>query len=297
VSELPGYLGYRSMAMGIGSLPLNRARSWGDRLGRRLARPGSTRFELAKRHLRRAVGDAAVSDALVVDMFGSYGRYWAEVFWFKPDRANEMFAESETVGLDPVYRAKEEGRGMVFAVPHVGNWDAAGIVAHRIGIRPLAVAEDLSNRRVTEWFIDRRRHMGMEVVLADGSRDTVAKLIRHLRGGGAVALPSDRDVTGRGVSVEFFGEETTMPAGPVALADRTGAALFPVAPYFTDSGYRNVIREELVLGEDGDRQERIARGLTQLAVVFEEMIREQPSQWHLFQPNWPSDLEWLESRP
>ena len=87
-----------------------------------------------------------------------------------------------------------------------------------------------------------------------------------------------------------------MPPGPVALADRTGAALFPVGTYFTDTGYRNVVYEELTLGEERDRQDRVIAGLARLAKVFEEMIRVEPTQWHLFQPNWPSDHEWLESR-
>lgn len=296
MTDLVGYLGYRSLAAGIGALSLDRARSWGERIARRLAKPGSTRFDLAKRHLTRAVGDVPEIDALVVDMFGSYGRYWAEVFWFKAGRAEEMFADSETIGVERIYQAIEAGNGMVFAVAHLGNWDAAGIVAHQIGARPLAVAEDLPNRRLTEWFLERRRAMGIEVVVADGSRDTVARLIAHLKAGGALALPSDRDVTGRGLPVEFFGEETTMPPGPIALADRTGAVVLPVGTYFTDAGYRNIVHEPLALEAEGDRQDRVAAGMERLAEVFEVMIRLEPTQWHLFQPNWPSDRIWLESR-
>ncbi len=51
--------------------------------------------------------------------------------------------------------------------------------------------------------------------------------------GAAVALLCDRNLSGRGVKTEFFGEVTTLPAGPAALALRTGAPLLIAAAYFT----------------------------------------------------------------
>ncbi|NIS21734.1 MAG: phosphatidylinositol mannoside acyltransferase, partial [Thermoplasmata archaeon] len=58
----------------------------------------------------------------------------------------------------------------------------------------------------------------------------------------AVALLSDRDLKGRGVEVEVFGEETTLPPGPATLAVKTGAPLFPVATYFEGDGHHVVVR-------------------------------------------------------
>jgi phosphatidylinositol dimannoside acyltransferase len=49
-----------------------------------------------------------------------------------------------------------------------------------------------------------------------------------------VCLLCDRDIPRNGVEVEFFGERTTMPAGPVTIAMRTGAPILPTAVYFTD---------------------------------------------------------------
>jgi KDO2-lipid IV(A) lauroyltransferase len=34
----------------------------------------------------------------------------------------------------------------------------------------------------------------------------------------------------------------------------------------------------------------VARMTQRLAGEFEELIRAAPEQWHLMQPNWPSDL-------
>ena len=251
------------------------------------------RFGLARRHMERVLGPDADLDAATRAMFASYGRYWAEVFWFRPNRKAEIVAKTEVVGLDRIIEVRDSDRGMIFALPHVGNWEAAAVVAEAIETPVLAVAEDLPNRRITEWFIETRHDFGIDVVLA---RTGVTKqLAAHLRDGGTVALMSDRDVTGRGIEVEFFGERTRMPAGPAALADRTGAALFPVATYFDGAGYRDVVHQELTIPALAEQAQRVEAGTQALAHKHEEIIREAPTQWHLFQPNWPSDRAWLES--
>jgi phosphatidylinositol dimannoside acyltransferase len=67
------------------------------------------------------------------------------------------------------------------------------------------------------------------------------------------------------------------------LARRTGAPLLPTAIYFEGRGHHAVVGPPVPL--DGSVQE-VTRGL---AVELEKLIRRAPEQWHLFQPNWPSD--------
>jgi KDO2-lipid IV(A) lauroyltransferase len=117
-------------------------------------------------------------------------------------------------------------------------------------------------------------------------------VLRALRDNRVVCLLSDRDLTGDGVSVEFFGERTTRPAGPATLALRTGAALLPVAVYFEPGrGHRGVVRAPIATARAGGLRDDIARITQYLACEFEILIRAAPEQWHLLQPNWPSDRE------
>jgi KDO2-lipid IV(A) lauroyltransferase len=114
----------------------------------------------------------------------------------------------------------------------------------------------------------------------------------RLRAGGTVALLCDRDLKGTGVPLTFFGEETTMPAGPAALAERTGAHLVPVGIYFEEgAGNRFVLHPRIEVPDLPTREERVAALTRDLARVIEEIIRRRPEQWHLLVPNWPSDRE------
>jgi phosphatidylinositol dimannoside acyltransferase len=292
VKDLLAYIAFRIAAGIFGLLPEALVRSMGETGGGWAARRRSGKYPLLASHMARVLGpQASPSDIeeAVDGMYRSYGRYWAETFWFRPRRADVIRANTDRIHFDPVYASIQSGNGRIFALPHIGNWEVAGLVADEIGSPVVAVAEHLSNQRITDWFIDVRRHFGIDIILTSDPNRT-RKLITLLRQGKAIALVADRDVTGRGVEVEFFGERTTMPAGAIALADLTGADLIPVGVYFKEGrGHRIVVHDRVEIPDLPTREERVAAGIQQFAGVLEDIVRVAPSQWHLFQPNWPSD--------
>lgn len=296
---LPGYLLYRALAGIFGLLPYGLVRISGRWIGWTLSFVAADRLALVRRHARRVLGEEPTEDEITAaarEMFATYGRYWAEVFWFRPRRKQWAIRRTAIDGRDPVLAASSEDRGVVLAVAHLGNWEVAAPVADSIGLPIVSVAEELPNRRITDWFIKTRAGFGVEILIA-GRGSSMTALIRALKQGKTVALVSDRDVLGKGVEVEFFGERTTMPTGPVALAELTGAALFPIGTYFDGGGFRLVAHPELKLDQGiEDREERILHATQRLAGVFEQIISRSPTQWHLFQPNWPSDRVWIEER-
>ncbi len=287
-----GFLVYRVFIGLLGALPEPVMRKTGESLGRLLWYLAPQRRALVQRHLRRVLG----SDAPVVErsrqMFASYGRYWAEVFWLRPHRKAQLVAHAEVINEETLHRSKAAGKGIILVLPHMGNWEVAGAVAESIGVPVLAAAENLPNPLITEWFVKIRNMVGIDIVLIGKGLRATGELSKRLRAGGTVALLSDRDLSGRGVPVVFFGEETTMPAGPVALADRTGAPIHVVGSYFRKGrGHFYVVADPLQLPDGESREERVAAGVQVFAEVLESMIRRAPEDWHLFQPNWPSDRE------
>ena len=288
--ELPGFLLYRTLAGVFGLLPEPLMRRGGELMGRVASYVSRRRFALLRSHLLRVLGPVPDLDRRVRRMYASYGRYWAEVFWVRPRRKKSIVAHSSLEGMEHLTAARDAGRGIVLALPHLGNWEVAGAMAEQIGLPVLAVAESLPNGRLTDWFVEVRRRLGIDVVIAGRGRRVSEVLLRCLKSGGAIALLADRDLTGRGLEVEFFGERTTIPAGPVSLADRTGAALLPVGCFFNSKrGHTFVVYPPVELPKGEDRAARLAEGAQQFAGVLEEIVRAAPEQWHLFQPNWPSD--------
>ena len=113
-----------------------------------------------------------------------------------------------------------------------------------------------------------------------------------LRRGGLVGLLSDRDVAGNGVEVDFFGERTTMPAGPATLALRTGAVLVTGAVYSGPGrDHRALVEPPLDTSRQGSLRADVSRLTQEIATRFEGLIRRAPEQWHVFQPLWLADRD------
>jgi KDO2-lipid IV(A) lauroyltransferase len=292
VKDRLGFLVYRGFTALLGALPEPAMRGLGEGLGRLAWYIAPGRRRLVQRHLRRVLGEDTDVEKRSKLMFARYGRYWAEVFWLRPNRKSEIVEHSDIVNEEALQKSKEAGKGIILVLPHMGNWEVAGAVAESIGIPVLAAAENLPNPLITEWFVDIRKMVGIDIVLIGKGLRATGELAKRLRAGGTVALLSDRDLSGRGVPVTFFGEETTMPAGPIALADRTGAAVHVVGSYFKSGrGHLYRVADPLPIPDSPDRDRRISVGVQSFADVLEEMIRISPEDWHLFVPNWPSDRE------
>ena len=289
------YGAFRALSGFFGVLPELLARRIGLGLGYLLSFASRSKLELLERHQRRIHGPDTppkVVRRLARAMSASYGRYWAEVFWAHPRKRQAIADHIDVLDVDKVYVEQDAGRGVIFALPHLGNWEAAGAKADFIRLRVLAAAEALPNERIIDWFTKTREGLGIDVVIARPGAGVTKALVRRLNEGRVVALVADRDLKGTGVEVELFGEKTTMPAGPVALADRTGAALYPVAAYFkAGRGHTVVVGDEIQIPDLPTREERIEAGTRAFGVAVEDMVRKAPEQWHLFQPNWPSDRQ------
>ena len=287
---LAGYLGYRVFSGLFGLLPEPVMRRIGFGLGWVVSFLAPSRFAMVVRHQRRVQGSGIDARRAARRAFGFYGRYWAETFWVRPRRRREILARTHIDGIEHLHEALQSGRGVILALPHVGNWEAAGLRGTAEGARVLAVAEELGNERIVQWFIKQRNMMEIDIVIARKDSRVTRRLLSRLKEGGVIALLCDRDIKGGGVEVEFFGEVTTLPPGPAALAERTGAVLLPVGTYFgPGSRYDFEVRPPLEIGGGGDADQRIKATTQALANVLEEIIRKAPEQWHLVGPNWPSD--------
>jgi KDO2-lipid IV(A) lauroyltransferase len=184
------------------------------------------------------------------------------------------------------------GRGVIFALPHMGNWEHAGAWIVARGANSFTtVAEVLKPQSVYDKFVAFRESLGMEVLPATGGVSRFGVLAQRLRAGHLVCLLADRDITGAGIEVDFFGEKARMMGGPAALAVQTGAALMPVTLWYEGPYWGARIYEEIPVPGQGTRQEQIAAMTQQLAAVFESAIRAHPEDWHMLQRVFLSDLD------
>lgn len=285
------YSAFRVASTVFGVLPEWAMRRLGQLLGRVAWIRAKQRRDNATRAMARVLGEqpdqpSAQSVDRARSLFESYGRYWAETFWIRPRRVASIDKHIEVEGIEHFRKALADGRGVIFALPHVGNWEVAGTVATAEGAELLAVAEKLKDERIVDWFVGLRKELGIDVVIATGREKVFETCADALRRNAAVALLADRNLSGRGVLVSFFGEETRLPVGPARLALETGAPIVPAGSFFQDGrGHRVSIKAPVPVADDDD----VASLTVKVGKALEKLISEAPEQWHMVQPNWPSD--------
>jgi KDO2-lipid IV(A) lauroyltransferase len=234
--------------------------------------------------LRANLDRIAPGEDLTREAMRSYARYWCEVFRLPSTKLEHIVDRTATINEEVMRASVALPAGTVLALPHSGNWDAAGAWLAGTGVPFTTVAERLKPESLYDQFVAFRQSLGMEVLPLTGGRPPFEVLVERLQAGGALCLLADRDLTPRGIDVEFFGATSRMPAGPAKLALETGAALVPTTLAFTKDGWEITFHEKVAHSD-------VATMTQELADAFAVGIAKHPQDWHMLQRLWLDDLD------
>lgn len=271
--------------LGVRPVPVSVLRRVGALVGSAAGRRLNEQRAVLEQNLRRCRPAASEAElrSMAIDGFASYGRYWAETLKL-PQLSAEVIDRGFCVdGYEHIQQARRDGHGPIMVLPHLGGWEWAAAWLGRVADIPVtAVVEPLEPDDVFEWFRDLRSSYGINVVpLGPGALGPVVAAVKERH---VVCLLADRDLTGSGVEVDFFGARTTMPVGPALVARRTGAPLLPTAVYFEGDQRRCVIRPPVPVEQTGSLRDDLRVTTQRLATELEILIAAAPEQWHVLQP-------------
>jgi lauroyl/myristoyl acyltransferase len=284
VSSRAASLAYRGGWGLLKRVPERPARTLFDLAAAGAARRGGKGTRRLRENLARVTGlSGRELEDLTRAGMRSYARYWLEVFRLPAMDPADVVARWTWQDAHLLREAYEEGRGAIMALPHMGNWDAAGSWLVSTIAPFTTVAERLEPAELFDQFVAFRESLGMEVLAhRGGEEEPIDILTERLRAGGLICLLADRDLSDRGVPVTLCGGPTSVPAGPALLALRTGAALLPVTLWSTPTdprGWSGRIHPRL----EGDDVAGLSQ---QLADIFGDAIRAHPEDWHMLGRVW-----------
>ncbi|MEK0446532.1 MAG: hypothetical protein RLZZ399_1853 [Verrucomicrobiota bacterium] len=163
--------------------------------------------------------------------YQNFARTMLDLFWSKKVGKNNFSQFIEVNGFQELMeRACKEGRGVVFACAHLGNWEWAGLAFAHIGGQASIVAQDFKNPALTGLFAQMRSHGKHKLISQAGAMLRLLKTV--IRGGNTALLADLTLLPHQGPTVlKAFGPEpleicaTQMHA---VLAQRGNALLVPV---------------------------------------------------------------------
>jgi phosphatidylinositol dimannoside acyltransferase len=244
---------------------------------------------MADARTRAAAADPRALEALVRSAFRHHARYYLEILRapaLEPSIFDRRIHVENPAEVDAAFARAVP---IIFISGHLGPIELPGLyLAARSGTKVVAPMETVGDPELQAWFERTRSAFGVRIV---GLREARRELGAALKRGEHVGLVADRDISGGGVEVPFFGTPAPIPVGPAFLAMESGAPLLMAGIWRTGRlTYRGRLDEVPVAGE-GSRRERIEATIRAEAAAFERMIAHAPDQWSaVFAPIWP-DLE------
>ena len=286
-------IGYKLAALLSRKLPRKLGLGVASFLGYVIARIDKNRRDQVIRNANR-LNDSELSKKELKDFvdqtFKSYAHYWVNTFRLVDMTKQELESTFSHDGWELIETALKKDSGVILVLPHLGAWDWGGLWISKIkGVSVSAVVEPLEPPELFEWFKRSRNALGVNIIPLGA--DAGPQVLKAISDKQLVVLVSDRDIGGSSVEVEFFGEKTLLPAGPATLALRTGATLLTAAIYNKGNGCHGVVRPAISLERKGKFRSDVKRITQTIADEMELLIRKAPEQWHLMQPNWPSDSQ------
>ena len=126
----------------------------------------------------------------------SYARYWQEAFRLPAmDHPADRRRHRARRGAENLAAGerRRRGRGVILALPHSGNWDAAAIwFTSWLGAPFMTVAERLKPESLYRRFLEYRESLGMRVVPLTGGKRPAGTLLREWLDEGRLGLPARR---------------------------------------------------------------------------------------------------------
>lgn len=223
---------------------------------------------------------------LAVAAYRTYARYIVELMRL-PGLSDEEASELvDTRTLLPLEDVWQRSNGLILTSAHIGNLEAVARGIARHGWPISGLADDTSFPELFEHLRRQREEWGVRLIPWRNLREMYSVLRRRE----LLALIVDWGYKPDGVPVRLFGAWTTLPAGPAALAAKTGAAIVPVAVRRETLG-RFVVTYEDPIEVSSSEPGEIARATQRIADALERTIAAAPEQWYSFKPQWPATAE------
>lgn len=296
------YHGYRLASSLVKVLPRRASFVLADRVADVLLAAVPSKFDPLRDNLRHALPDVGERELRRITRRNVrlLTRSWVDVMAIPLDPSATTRRLRE-VDLHHYTDALARGHGVVVVSMHFGAWEA-GLAAWNGGGGHLALlAEQMRPQKLYEAIAGARGALGVKVIPIDieamlrGDAQTARRIgagamrevFKHLRSGGGIALAIDRDLSGTGTMLPFFGQPAPIPLAVVEVAIRTGAAVVPVALLRTSWGVEGLVFPEIVYDPTAPRAREAERVARDILATFEVVIRRNPDQWHVLDRVWP----------
>jgi len=201
----------------------------------------------------------------------------------------EMMPELEqTIEKLRAVMIKAEGRGLILALPHMGNWDLAGSGCYLSGLPIFSVAGKQRNLLMNKLINKQRSGHGMDII--ERGSGTLRQIMTRIKSGQIFAiLPDTRSFT-PDMMVPFLGGVANLARGMASFAY---SAKVPVVPIMIRrKGWSHLtieVQDEIWPDLTTDKNTELKRMTNEVVSKIDTAIHTTPEQWFWYNKRWVLD--------
>lgn len=217
---------------------------------------------------------------------------FAATFGDRIDVARQKGKPISALGKEGILEAAHKGRGGIIIMSHFGSYEIAARGFQEVGLKHLMIMGEKEAKQVARDQRENLQARGITIQVATGQDDSLLgglEALKFIREGGIVSLAGDLIWTQQRsfLPVRFFDQEIALTSGPHLLALVSGAPLFILFTFRDMGGRHQVIispPQEVKASSRSERNTALQASAQRYASALEEMVRQHPFQWYIFEP-------------
>jgi lauroyl/myristoyl acyltransferase len=218
--------------------------------------------------------------------FRNHAKAYADLMLLPSAHVEAMRRDLKVQGWEYLDEARSLGKGVLVVSCHMGSYEVVAAIWSATLAPVSFFAEEVEPRALFEWYRDTRARLGISVLTLD--HGGIRKVLEALREQEMVITAIDRDITGTGYLMPFFGRLAPIPLGPAAIALRLGTPIFPVCVYrLPDDTYMAEGAPLVYAKSTGNPRADQVRATEEVLRHIERFIQRHPEQWHVPHRIWP----------
>lgn len=194
-------------------------------------------------------------------------------------------------GRERIVEAARRGSGGIILTSHLGSYEVAARAFQKLGLRLLLIMGEKEAKQVARDQREALKARGVHIQVATAQEDSLfvgLEAVKFVREGGFVSLTGDLVWTDQRslLPVRLFDHEVGLPAGPHLLALVSGAPLFTMFTFRVKRDRHQIVvspPREVKAPSRSERSRALQASAQAYASALEEMVRQHPFQWYIFE--------------
>ena len=251
------------------------ATNLGEIIGKKFGPLFRSNYKIQKNLKDSNIGNSEEDRKIIINnMWGNYGRIFAEYMYIKKYRENSLSNNIEVVGQNILEEIKNKNKPVIFVSGHFNNFELMAMHLEKSGIDLAAIYRPLNNKFLNPLMEKIRKNYICKKQIKKGISGT-KEILKYFKKGTSIALMVDQRVS-EGISCNFFNKKALTTTIPAQFVKKFNCKIVPI---YIERKKRYQFRLEIFKPIEFSKNENIEIITSNLNKVLEEMIKRNPDQW------------------